>query len=477
VPAPPPYVLPSAEDPLVAELSGLVGGPVGRHARVGERRSWTVVRVLMALAVLAALLGWAEKSTCRVHPYSHEYQYTRLCYTDVFVLYGVEGLAQGQQPYLQHKVEYPVLIGAAMYVVSELDSAIVPVADRNAEFFDITALLLGLATVATVLATARTHRSRPWDAAMVALAPAMVLNLDVNWDMIAVAFTAASVLAWSRRRPWLAGVLLGLAVATKFYPLFLLVAFFVLCLRAARMRAFGQLLAGAVVAWLAVDLPIWAAAPHGFAWFYRFSEIRNTEFNSLWYALDYLHYGTGRLISTHRLNLGSGLLLALALLGVALLGLRAPRRPRLPALLFLSAVAFVLTNKVYSPQYVLWLVPLAVLARPRWRFFLFWQLAEVVEFVTLYGFLVYDDTGGSKGVPYPVFFFLGLAPRDIILASLAGVVVYEILHPDADVVRAGGVDDPAGGVLDGAPDRTVRAERAAPARMRPWVRGRAPSPQ
>ena len=34
---------------------------------------------------------------------------------------------------------------------------------------------------------------------------------------------------------------------------------------------------------------------------------------------------------------------------------------------FLIVVAFTLTNKVYSPQYSLWLVPLAVMARPRWR--------------------------------------------------------------------------------------------------------------
>ena len=51
----------------------------------------------------------------------------------------------------------------------------------------------------------------------------------------------------------------------------------------------------------------------------------------------------------------------LALGLVALLALMAPRRPRVAQLVFLVMVAFVLTNKVYSPQYVLWLSPLAVL--------------------------------------------------------------------------------------------------------------------
>jgi hypothetical protein len=39
--------------------------------------------------------------------------------------------------------------------------------------------------------------------------------------------------------------------------------------------------------------------------------------------------------------------------------------------------AFLMTNKVWSPQYVIWLVPLAVLARPRLWPYVLWQLAEV----------------------------------------------------------------------------------------------------
>jgi len=35
---------------------------------------------------------------------------------------------------------------------------------------------------------------------------------------------------------------------------------------------------------------------------------------------------------------------------------------------------------------------------------------------------------------------------------LAALVVRDILHPEADLVRAAGDDDPAGGVLDHAPD-------------------------
>ena len=46
------------------------------------------------------------------------------------------------------------------------------------------------------------------------------------------------MLAWARERPVAAGVLIGLAAATKFYPLFVLGPLLVLCLRAGRMREF-----------------------------------------------------------------------------------------------------------------------------------------------------------------------------------------------------------------------------------------------
>jgi uncharacterized membrane protein len=49
--------------------------------------------------------------------------------------------------------------------------------------------------------------------------------------------------------------------------------------------------------------------------------------------------------------------------------------------------AFLLVNKVYSPQYVLWLLPLAVLARPRWRDLLIWQACELVYFAAVWIYL------------------------------------------------------------------------------------------
>ena len=107
------------------------------------------------------------------------------------------------------------------------------------------------------------------------------------------------------------------------------------------------------------------------------------------------------------LNLMSSGAFALACVGIAFLALAAPRRPRLPQLCFLLLAAFLILNKVWSPQYVIWLVPLAVLARPRVWPYVLWQLAEVAYFFGIWGYFVnmYQPPAGVTGGWY--FVILG----------------------------------------------------------------------
>jgi hypothetical protein len=51
------------------------------------------------------------------------------------------------------------------------------------------------------------------------------------------------------------------------------------------------------------------------------------------------------------------------------------------------------------------------------------------------------------------WYFAVLLVRFLTVALLAAYVVRDILYPERDVVRAHGLDDPAGGVLDQAEDR------------------------
>jgi uncharacterized membrane protein len=235
----------------------------------------------------------------------------------------------------------------------------------------------------------------------------------------------------------------------------------VLCLRAGRMPEFRRTLGAFVLTWAAVNLPVALAAPRSWLTFYSFSQERGIDWGTFWYVGSSLpgegpvkDFFTGLGADIPALNNLTLALFAVGCAAIAVLALRAPRRPRLGQLAFLIVAVFLLTNKVWSQQFVLWLVPLAVLARPRWGAFLVWQACELGYFVAFYQTLIRATPGLSTAMPEWAFLLASTA-RAASLLVLVILVVREILHPEADVVRADGADDPEGGVLDGADDHTA----------------------
>jgi len=456
VPAARPLPLPSRDDPAVRAASTAIGGPWGRHGVVGQRRFWTPLRVLLVLTVFTLLLAWLEKSPCQDGDWQHSLQYTHLCYSDVIPLFFEEKLNTGAVPYAGHAVEYPVLTGGFMALAAWLgrryDAAagdLLPTMPPVQTYFTVTALLLAACMLVVTWSTAALARRRVWDAAMVALAPLLVVHAYTNWDLFAVALAGVGLVAWQRRRPGLAGVLLGLGAAAKLYPVLFLAPLLALCVRTRRLAAFAWAAGGAAVAWAAVNLPVAVAYPQAWRRFFELNQSRSADFDTLWYGFEYLlarqqHRPAG----TPHVNVVAAVAIVAVLVAVCVLALWARRRPRLPQLLFLTVAGFLLANKVWSPQYSLWLIPLAVLARPSWRAFLVWQATECVLWVPR---LLWFLGTGSKGVDYQ-WFLLAVLVRDAALIGYCVFVIRDILHPERDVVRAWGEDDPAGGVLVRTPD-------------------------
>ncbi|MGH3279339.1 MAG: glycosyltransferase family 87 protein, partial [Trebonia sp.] len=349
----------------------------------------------IAASVLAALLGYAQKMPCSYGGAwnNNVAQFHDLCYTDIYPLYYTEQLADGKVPYYGHRVEYPVLMGWMMEAASWLVHSVGNAFTRGTDFYDVTVVMLTVCLIAGVVATGATaYRESDragWQAALiVALSPGLILAAFINWDLFAMALTACGLAAWAYRRPWLAGVFLGLAVATKFYPLLFFGALFLLCLRAGKLREFGKALAGGLIAWLVINLPVALTATPGWAEFYAFSRSRGADWGSIWYLFEsYQVTGVGN-SSLGVLNLMSSGAFAVACVAIVVLALAAPRRPRLPQLCFLILASFLMLNKVWSPQYVIWLVPLAVLSRPRIWAYVLWQLAEVAYFFGIWGLFV-----------------------------------------------------------------------------------------
>lgn len=492
--------VPSHTDAVARDFSTALGGPVGKHALLGFQRFFTPLRLILLVAVLFLALGWTTKAGCLqqksedgqlVLDWSGNRPYAAMCYSDTVPLYGAERLSEGLLPYQtqffdtdptgasqERYMEYPVLTGMYQYAAMKVAKAWtvlherygVPAAIEVVLFFTVVAVGLALFWLIAVWATTRLSGAgrRPWDAMLMAASPLVIAHAFTNFDAIAVAATAVGMLLWARGRPAWAGVILGLGTAAKLYPAFVLVVLFFLCLRAGKLRPWFTAALMSVAAWLAVNLPVAALWPRGWWEFFHRNSIRAVDMDSIYAVISsftggWVFGGQGPRGGASTLANMITLVLFLAVIaGVGYLALKAPRRPRVAQLAFLIVAGFLLVNKVWSPQYSLWLVPLAVLAIPHTRILLAWMTIDALVWVPR---MMYFLGMQNKGLPEQAFTGTVLL-RDLAVIGLCVLVVRQIYRPDEDLVRStfpgpysSPLDDPAGGVLDGAPDA-------------PWVRNR-----
>ena len=509
--------LPSRNDSVVAALSQVIGGPVGRHALVGRTRVFTPLRVMFMIALVFLALGWTTKAPClqtvgtgspdqRVANWENQRAYYELCYSDTVPLYGAELLSQGKFPYKSswleldsagqprtqydgrtavRYMEYPVLTGVYQYVAMALAKTYTAVAKKTgiallagvAEvvmFFNIAAFGLALAWLATVWATAMLAGRRVWDAALVAASPILIFQAFTNFDALATALATGGLLAWARRRPLLAGVLIGLGVSAKLYPALLLLPLLLLAVRTGRFGDAVRTISVAVLVWCATNLPVLLMYPRGWSEFFRLNTRRNQDMDSVYNVIRSFtgwrgfNPDLGFWQPPIVLNIVTGVLFLLCCAAIAYIALTAPRRPRIAQLAFLVVATFLLVNKVWSPQFSLWLVPLAVLALPHRRVLMAWMTIDALVWVPRM-FYLYGEQ--SKGLPEQ-WFTTTVLIRDLAVVGLIALVVRQIYRPAEDLVRnRGSVDDPSGGVFDGAPDAFPSRwpQRLRPAQRHPPV--------
>jgi uncharacterized membrane protein len=441
------------DDPVANLAADGFGGVVGKRARLPKTRT-AIAFLLLLMTLTSTAVGIGIRDPCFNSAWEGggNQQYTHMCYSDIPYLYQTHGLASRTTAYNSTTgyLEYPVITGAAIQTAALLAEHTGGGAKNQSRWFYVftTWLLLVFAGI-TIIAVVGLAGPRPWDAAIFALAPGLILSGTINWDLIAVGLAMVGLFAWARRKPVLAGVFIGLGASTKLYPALILVALILVCWRAGKMRAWGLAAAGAVAAWLVVNLPFMVWHFKSWEYFLTFNQNRSADWGSLWLLLQYLS-PKDLTFTPSGLDVIFTVLLALSCVGIGLLTWLARYRPRIAQVAFLVAAAFILFNKVYSPQYVLWLIPLAALARPRWRDFLIWQSCEVIYYGAIWLYLV-TVSSSNRGLPQPGY-EVAIAIHLAGLVFMVVQVIRDVLDPRRDPVRVSGYDDPAGGVLDGAED-------------------------
>jgi hypothetical protein len=302
-------------------------------------------RFLLPAAVCLVLLatGYLRTAEGTAHPSPWGYRnwaFGALAYSDILALHEDRGAARHRLPYLEDKIEYPVLLGLGMWWPSVL-------APNRAGYFALTYAALALSALATLWLICAVPGSAPW---AFAASPALAVYAGLNWDLFGILPLALGLWLWSGDRCRAAAVVLGLAVWTKVFPILVLGVLLLLALRRSLKDAAG-LAAIFLAVTLAVNLPFVLLARDNWLEFFRYNSTREIE-PSLYLLAGADFRGFAR---------AAGLISAAATLAaaavIAAFELRTRRLEPLPAACALLCVFF-LVNKVYSPQYWLWVVAL-----------------------------------------------------------------------------------------------------------------------
>lgn len=422
----------------------------GRTAGARTRRVATGSAIVVLVATAATLAAGAVlKQPCASGDWRDGRQYRRLCYSDVLPLYGSEQLTAGRLPFLDPCApgggspcdEYPVLTmylmrGAAW--ISHGWARATGTAASYESFYVANAVLLALCALLTSLAL---YRVCGRSALYFAVAPTLAIYAFMNWDLLAVALAAAATLAFVRRRDATAGVLIGLGAAAKLYPALLVVPFVAERLRRGERRGAGWLTGAAAAAFVVVNVPFAIAAPRAWSTFFRFNSTRPADWDSLWYvACQRLHGGTGCPWSARLLDVLS---IVLLVAGVAVVWWIRRRRERHFArweLAFPVLVVFLLANKVYSPQYGVWLLPWFALALPNPWLFAAFEVTDIGVFVTRFTWFgrLSADLGdaafrGYRGVPIGAFEAAVVARALVLIACIAAWTLRRPRREQAEV--------------------------------------------
>lgn len=404
-PMPDPYDAPSRRDPVVATVTGFLGGPTGRLAVVGARGLAGVAAALAVVGAVLIALGVWQKGHCLANGWSNPDQFWRMCYSDVPVLHVTSGLSERALPYLDATPsDQPPLSGVALWLVSLVSPEAGTHLSAQQWVFGLWAvaavLLLAAATVAAVALRPR----HPWQAAHLAASPVLVVLALVSTDLLGVALTLLGLWAWRTGRLGTAGALLGLAALVRPYPLVFLAAVLLVSLR--RGRPLGRLLGSAAVASSVLFLLLlvlddgvlqpfrtwWASSP-GYG------------------GVSLVPYLLGRPLSA-----GGATALALAGWAAALalgaaLTFRARHAPGVIRVAAPMLLVVVITAKSVPVQTGLWLLPVLALSAVPWRDHLLWAAAELGHFVTVWLHIGFGSDPG-KGLPgdsYALFVLLRTA--------------------------------------------------------------------
>jgi uncharacterized membrane protein len=374
-------------------------------------------------------------------------------FSDIRGFYGMH-FADGQHqwPFSKHTllgstqemnpVEYPALTGLVMWFFSFF---IAPAQYAWVDYFRLTAsvhvALFGFLALYLKRLSSRTL------AIIFAVSPAVLYSLNRNWDIWAILPMIAAIYLFEKRKLKLSAFWLAVSIATKFFPLVAFLPIAVYYYRNKRLGDGVRYIGLTMLFWLALNIPFMLINFRGWSYFYEFSYRRSIGSASVFEIASVL----GKPIPNADLIF---YILNLLALGLVLLYLtKSSKVISIAEGTFFTMFAFILFNKQYSMQYVIWLASLAILAigylskeRQTKILILYgvWQVSELAFQYSFFQHVLTRTYAGTATPASPEVTSIEYGVAGLIRYSLAVVFTLALAHnlnaqrkQDASTKKAG----------------------------------------
>jgi uncharacterized membrane protein len=366
-------------------------------ASAEDRRAEGLAFLALAVSLSLAL---ASKLTCIDQTRAGEPE-RHWCFSDIKALWSERGFDVEATPYadppraypVDYVFEYPPGIAYPAYGLARL-------VDSRLSYFIVTALTLAASAFLSLWLLSRVQRATGGSQRrlmILAASPGLVVFAFHTWDLWSVVPAAGGLAAAAYSRRNLAGALFGLGAAVKWWPGLLLVT--VLWgpwarrdgaaqegLRGLAARFTPSLIALAL--WGLVQLPAWLIDGQNWWASMRLHLARRPNTDSLFHlvALAGRRLWPSAFWTDGYTTLATLITFALLFAGIAYVARRLHQGRLAPTdAALLLVIVFLLSSKVFSPQFILWLLPVAVISRPSWPRILAVDVPNALVWILLAG--------------------------------------------------------------------------------------------
>lgn len=354
---------------------------------------------------------------------------------DVRIYYGYSlQLLQGKIPYQDFPFEYPP-VALVPIILPQLINFTLDMNSYIVFFFGEIVIFSWLITQALHQLQPETTIFKRYTIIVAILAPI----LPWRYDLFPTLLTLLTLVFIQKKQPIFAGIFLALGIGAKLYPLVLLPVFCLYYLVLKQYSALFKFLAANFVTSFVIGVSFWLLAGDELMSFVQYHRLRGLQLESLpagllllgerfgWLKVSLVYnYGAVHLASPQADIIAavfpyiSLLIFSLAMLTCYLsfkreyLITKTISLGSLVTFINVAILIFIVTNKVLSPQYVIWLIPFIPLLSFR-KFYLFIGIAGLTMIIFPF---TYEQLNGFQLVP-----ILILNIRNFLLVTLVYILL------------------------------------------------------